>query len=147
MLKLLIYFVVFGCLGTTTEVFFTAISNNISQFRSTKNIDARLLGESYVWMFFIYGSAGILFHLFFPIIGDYPIIVRLLTYTIGIFAVEFFTGWLIEKITGACPWHYYHKWAVKGYIRLDYAPLWLGFGFVLEQVFLLLESLRFVGMS
>jgi len=43
--------------------------------------------------------------------------------------------------TGRCPWHYDSRWAVHGYIRLDYAPFWLIFGFIIETVYLWLLSI------
>jgi len=41
-------------------------------------------------------------------------------------AVEYITGWILQKTTGSCPWDYsgYTKWHVRGLIRLDAFPVW-----------------------
>ena len=139
--KYIFLFAAFGCLGMTTEIFFTALSDLVSALRSNSRLDYRLKGHSYIWMFPIYGLAGILFPLTYDFIADLPLILRLIIYTTSIFTVEFITGWLLELCTGECPWKYDHKWAVKGYIRLDYAPFWMIFGFGIESAYLFLSSL------
>lgn len=138
--KYLFFFAAFGCLGMTTEIFFTALSDAVTALRSRSRLDYGLQGHSYIWMFPIYGLAGILFPLAYAWIADFPLLVRLLIYVLGIFAVEFITGWLLELCTGKCPWKYDTKWAVKGFIRLDYAPFWFVFGWIIESVYLFLAN-------
>lgn len=136
----LIQFVAFGCLGTTTEIWFTAFRRAIDRWSQADSIDLSLAGHSYVWMFPIYGSAALLFPLFFPLIARRPIILRLLIYMVGIFVVEYVAGAVLDSTTGRCPWHYESRWAISGYIRLDYGPFWMVFGYGIERVFLLLNS-------
>jgi uncharacterized membrane protein len=55
-------------------------------------------------------------------------------YMIGFFAIEYFSGWLLKRLTGSCPWDYaaWSRFSVHGYIRLDYAPIWFSIGLALE---------------
>lgn len=131
----LIHFLIFGCLGITVEIFFTAIIDWLNKEGSLK-----LEGYSYVWMFPIYGLAAFAMSFVWGWLLALPIFLRILLYVLGIFAIEFVAGWLLERIIGKCPWHYTSPWAVKGYIRLDYAPFWAIFGLLLEQTEQVLQS-------
>lgn len=139
MKKKLIQFISFGCLGTTTEIWFTAVVDNANRLGDGLPMDWSLGGNSYIWMFFIYGLAAPLFGFFYKWIKHFPLLIRLLIYTLGIFVVEFITGGLLDLITGSCPWEYTNKWNICGYIRLDYAPSWFIFGLILEKVYLYLN--------
>jgi len=59
--KLVFYMLFFICLGMTTEVFFTAISDFIAGEGSL-----RLMGHTYVWMAFIYALIPILMLNIYP---------------------------------------------------------------------------------
>jgi uncharacterized membrane protein len=63
-------------------------------------------------------------------------LVRGLIYLLGFFAVEYLSGWLLKRFTGSCPWDYskWTRWSVRGYIRLDYAPIWFLVGLGLEPI-------------
>ncbi len=138
MKETIFYFIAFGCLGITTEIFFTALSDVVLSIKNRKKINYSLTGHSYIWMFGIYGLVAIFLPPAYDFLANLPLLVRLLIYALAIFIVEFITGWLIEKITGKCPWHYDTTWAVKGYIRLDYLPFWMVFGWIIERVYLFL---------
>lgn len=44
-------------------------------------------------------------------------------------------GWGLRRATGRCPWdHSYARWNVDGLIRLDYFPVWVVLGFLLERL-------------
>ena len=134
-------FICFGCIGLTAEIFFTAISELVMQVYSSQPIDWSLTGQSYIWMFPIYGSIAFFLPVAQNLLDRYPLFTRLIGYTILIFTVEYFSGWLLDLTTGACPWEYSGQWAVHGYIRLDYAPIWLLFSYAIEQINELLERL------
>jgi len=52
-----------------------------------------------------------------------------------ILSIEYFTGYFLDYLVGACPWDYTgNSLSVKGYIRLDYAPVWFGAGLLFEQI-------------
>lgn len=137
MKKQIFLFVAFACIGITTEIFFTAICKNIETF---PQIDWSLSGQSYIWMFPIYGLAGWAFPWLYPIIQKYPLLLRLSIYGIGILIVEFIAGALLDFFTGRCPWEYEEGWHIMGYIRIDYFPLWALFGFMVEKIVLFLQS-------
>lgn len=126
MKKLLIQFVNCGILGWCIEILFTSIN-------SIKKREFKLIGNTSIWMFPIYGCLCLLspihclikkLHWFF----------RGLLYTIIIFTGEYFSGkWLRKK--NLCPWDYScSKWNVDKIIRLDYAPLWFLLGLFCERL-------------
>ena len=136
----LFLFVAFGCIGITTEIFFTAIVDAITAVQNSEPINWRLLGTSYIWMFPIYGLAGLAFPVLMGKIGKWPAWLRWAFYGVVILAVEFVTGWALDMATGRCPWEYTTGWHIMGYIRLDYYPLWVGFGIMIERIYLLLGN-------
>lgn len=134
--KLIFYILFFICFGITTEVFFTAITDFVAGEGSL-----RLMGHTYVWMAFIYALIPILFMNVYPKIAHFSLPIRLLIFVGVIYMIEFSAGFLLEQLTGSCPWEYTTGWHIMGYIRLDYALFWAGFGFLLERLFLFLEEL------
>lgn len=137
---MLIRFVVYGLLGWAMEIVWTATREKIKGIQT----GWRLQGTTYLWMFLIYGGALLL--LFEPVhnaLRDWPWPLRGLVYVAGIFAVEYATGWLLRRLTGACPWDYtgHSPWSIHGLIRLDYAPAWLVMGLAAEWVHDLLVEL------
>ncbi|GIV34444.1 MAG: hypothetical protein KatS3mg031_1979 [Chitinophagales bacterium] len=130
MSKYLFLFCATGCLGITAEIFFTAVYD-ILQGRA--EIPLMLKGQSYIWMFPIYGLAGILFPPIIKRLKEWHVLLRMCLYATGILAVEFITGWLLDITTGQCPWEYKEGWHVLGYIRIDYFPLWALFGLLVEK--------------
>lgn len=138
--NLLFLFAAFGCIGITTEIFFTAIVDAINAVQAGGSINWRLMGNSYIWMFPIYGIAGIALPLVYDKLQHWPGVARWALYGVAILAVEFVTGWLLDVTTGRCPWEYTKGWHIMGYIRLDFYPLWVGFGIMIERIYLLLRK-------
>jgi uncharacterized membrane protein len=136
----LFLFAAFGCIGITTEIFFTAIVDAITAVQLNEPINWRLLGMSYIWMFPIYGLAGIALPLLYGKIEQWPTLLRWAFYGVAILCVEFVAGWILDMATGRCPWEYTTGWHIMGYIRLDYYPLWVGFGIMIERIYLLLRQ-------
>ena len=137
--KHLFYAFFFICLGITTEVFFTATKALLEGF-AVGTPDWSLTGHTYVWMAFIYVLIPFLFGWGYSKVKHLPRIARLAIYTLFIFTIEFFSGWLLDLLTGQCPWEYTEGIHVWGYIRLDYTPFWLLFGFILEFLYDFLET-------
>lgn len=133
----LFLFCAMGCLGMTTEIFFTAFTG---LYNGT--MDIQMKGFSYIWMFPIYGLAGIAFPPILKLIGNWNVLLRMCVYAIGILAVEFATGWFLEVVTGQCPWEYKEGWHLMGYIRFDYFPFWALFGLMVELALKFLMRLR-----
>ena len=65
-------------------------------------------------------------------LARFPVMVRGIIYSCGIFFVEFLSGSFFQKLH-ICPWDYSHvPLQYKGVIRLDYAPLWFFTGLFFE---------------
>lgn len=137
MKKYIFFFIALACIGITTEIFFTAISDNVQLI---PDVDWALRGQSFIWMFPIYGIAGIAFPWIYPYIQKIPFIGRMAVYGIGILVVEFIAGALLDLITGRCPWEYNEGLHIMGYVRLDFFPLWALFGGMVEKIILFLEA-------
>jgi uncharacterized membrane protein len=137
----IIAFMLFGMLGVTVEVCYTAIVDLMDMWGS-ETLNFSLKGVSYIWMIPIYGSASFLFPLGYRIIKEWPRLLRYFMYALGILVVEFITGFALEQLTGRCPWEYQTGWHIAGYIRLDYLPLWMMFGAALEEFHRLVERLK-----
>jgi uncharacterized membrane protein len=136
-----IAFMLFGMLGVTVEVCYTAIVDLMDMWGS-ETMNLSLKGVSYIWMIPIYGSAAFLFPLGYNFIREWPRLLRYLMYAIGILVVEFMTGFALEQITGRCPWEYQTGWHIAGFVRLDYLPLWMIFGATLEEFHKLVSRLK-----
>ena len=121
-------FVLFGILGIFAEVLFTGVKQGLFK----KNM--LLEGTSYIWMFPIYGCAGVLVNFLYTMFSGYTILFRGLLYAVYILVGEFITGSFLKALLGRCPWHYTTRFAVKNVIRLDYLPVWFVFGLLIEKV-------------
>jgi len=135
-------FYLFGAAGICTEIFFTALQSLYSAYTEGGTPDWGLTGKSYIWMFPIYGSASIFLDLLMPYLSKIKFVFRLLFYPIGIFIVEYITGWLLDVTTGKCPWEYHSPYAIHGYINLAYTPLWMLFGIALELIYNTLQRFK-----
>lgn len=126
---MLIRFVLYGLGGWCGEVIFTALTDSLPKR------DWRLVGTTYLWMFPIYGSLVVFYEPVHNLIRDYPVLIRALIWSLGFTTVELISGWLIEKITGSCPWDYTGKrFAINPYIRWDFFLVWALIGLALEPV-------------
>ncbi len=140
-MKLFFLFCAFGCLGVTVEVFFTALSELFDK-RSSIQTKTRLMGHSYIWMFPIYGGGVLLLSPLQSYLSAEHVLLRLCVYTFALFIIEYMMGYLLEKVTGRCPWKYQSGLHVHGFIRLDYAPLWMGFCWLIETIYVFLNHLK-----
>ncbi len=117
--ELLKTFLKFATFGMASEVVFIAGVRIKDSIKNKTKINTELQGYSYVWMIPIYGSVTFLGPYVIEPLQVYPLIGRLLFYTLIIFIVEYITGWIIRKLTGRCPWHYDKGWQIHNLIRLD----------------------------
>ena len=82
-------------------------------------------------MFPVYGLAALIRPAYYKL-ARFPVMVRGIIYSCGIFFVEFLSGSFFQKLH-ICPWDYSHvPLQYKGVIRLDYAPLWFFTGLFFE---------------
>jgi uncharacterized membrane protein len=134
-MEYLISFIKFATFGVTSEIVFTAIADNVNRKKAGEKWQWRLMGHSYIWMIPIYGSIAFFAPLLFDPMKDVFILFRLFAYSIIILIVEYITGWIIQKISGRCPWHYETGWHLHGLIRFDYIPFWMFFSFLIEFLY------------
>ena len=115
-----------GVFGWCLEILWTSLD-------SLRRGEFKLMGQSSIWMFPIYGMAAVirpLSVLFAPL----GVIKRGLIYMSGIFSMEYLTGSFLQK-RGICPRDYSDaKLNYRGLIRLDYAPLWFLTGLFYEKI-------------
>lgn len=121
-------FLLFGILGWCAEILWTGFCSLLAG-------DGALTAQTYLWMFPIYGLAGVAAPWFLVFRRYCPLWQRAGFYVFAIFTVEFLSGWLLQALTGVCPWDYGDvRFSVMGFIRLDYAPLWAVLGLFFEEV-------------
>ena len=121
-------FMIFGVLGWCAEILWTGFCSLLAG-------DHALTAQTYLWMFPIYGLAGLFSPIFLLFRQHCPRWQRAGVYVLAIFTVEFLTGFLLQMLTGTCPWDYGDGFfSVRGFIRLDYAPLWAILGLFFEEV-------------
>lgn len=119
-------FLICGLTGWCMEILFTSAGCFIRK-------DKRLIGQTSVWMFPIYGMAACIAPIYKKIKGKSAIF-RGTLYTLGIFSFEYLSGTLLKK-HHLCPWDYSDAKAnIDGVIRLDYAPFWMAAGLLFEQI-------------
>lgn len=115
-------------IGWTMEILWTGLH----AFRVR---DPKLIGNSSLWMFPIYGSAAFLSPVMQKL-KDRPLLPRGIVYMSCIFLCEYVSGTLLKR-RGMCPWDYSRTpWQLNGVIRLDYAPVWFLVGLLYERLLL-----------
>jgi len=126
-------FVIYGMVGLCMEVFWTGMA-------SLLNGNLRLIGQSNIWMFFIYGMAIFLepIHI---LLKDWPVVLRGGVYTVLIFIIEYLTGWLLQLLIGICPWCYVDSLNINNLITFRYIPIWFIVGLVFEKLHYFLSRL------
>jgi uncharacterized membrane protein len=127
-LELMRRFLGYGLAGWGLEVLFTSLGD------SDGKRDRRLRGHSYLWMLPIYGAGGFLLerlHQALRMRGSSRWS-RSLAYMAGIYAIEFGSGALLNRLLGDVPWRYTRGLNLRGYVRLDYAPFWYVCGLLFE---------------
>ena len=132
--------IVFASFGIAVEVIFTAAMSVVNQAPLCDKPLIALAGHSYVWMALIYGLIPVLGVLFYNRVKDWRIWFRLPLYVVIIYIVEFTSGYLLQVITGRCPWYYTSGINIMGLIRLDYFPAWLLFVWLVERLYLFMDK-------
>ena len=119
-------FFVCGLTGWCLEIIFTSLG-------AIKKRDLRLIGNTSIWMFPIYGMAALILPVYRHI-REKSMLFRGFIYSIGIFIFEYLSGTLLKK-HHLCPWDYSDAPTnINGVIRLDYAPVWMTAGLIFEQI-------------
>ena len=115
-----------GLTGWCIEIIFTSLG-------SLRRRDMRLVGNTSIWMFPIYGCAAFLSPIS-RLLHKKSLWVRGFTYMSLIFSAEYLTGSLLKR-HNLCPWSYHRsRFNIGSLIRLDYAPFWFGAGLLFERI-------------
>ena len=119
-------FLICGLTGWCMEIIFTSLG-------AFQKNDLRLIGQTSLWMFPIYGLAALI-NPVYKQIKKLPLFLRGIIYSIGIFTCEYLSGSLLKKLN-LCPWDYSSSPTnINGVIRLDYAPFWILAGLLFEHI-------------
>lgn len=119
-------FLICGTLGWCMEILWTG-------FNSLRKKELKLIGNTSIWMFPIYGMAAFLSPIC-RLLRNKNTFIRGGIYTIFIFTTEFLSGSLLKKYN-LCPWNYSKsRFQIKEVIRMDYAPLWFCTGLFFEKI-------------
>ena len=117
-------FIKCGLIGWGMESLWTGLGSLIHG-------DGKLMGQSSLWMFPIYGMAALILPAY-QFLKPLNIVLRGLIYMVCIFTAEYLTGFFLRSLN-LCPWDYsLEPWNINGLIRLDYAPLWFLAGLFFE---------------
>lgn len=115
-----------GITGWCLEILWTSLNSLLRG-------EYKLMGQSSIWMFPIYGMAAVIRPVS-KLFSGKNVLTRGLIYMNGIFSMEYLTGTLLKK-KGICPWDYSDaKMNYQGVIRLDYAPVWFFTGLFYEKL-------------
>lgn len=140
------HFLIYGVFGWCAEILWTACHDFITGYRVDPADPSvrvplspperwRLTGQTYLWMFPLYGAGGLLFEPIHNALRHHPWPLRGLVWMVLIFLIEYLSGWLLRRLTGRCPWDYACvSTNIHGLVRLDYAPVWFIFGLLLEHL-------------
>ena len=109
-------FFICGLTGWCIEIIFTSLGAFLQG-------DLRLIGQTSLWMFPIYGLAAFIKPLY-EVIKKLPLLLRGCIYSFCILICEYISGMLLKK-HHLCPWDYSNSPTnINGVIRLDYAAFW-----------------------
>ena len=122
------HYLIYGVAGLLIEIFWTGMGSLISG-------NYALTGQTYLWMFFIYGLAVFLEPIH-DLIRSKSILIRGFIWITLIYFIEFSTGLLLRLFIGYCPWDYSNATTLTlwGLIRFDYAPAWFIAGIMFEKL-------------
>jgi hypothetical protein len=127
-------FLTYGAMGMIIEVVTTGSTAAVIQR------DRAATGKTYLWMLPIYGLGGLLLERISDLVHArrWSRTARALAYLPAIYGLEAASGAALRCLIRRCPWDYTGKrLALRGLVRLDYAPLWLGVAYLFEPVRLL----------
>ncbi len=118
---------IYTAAGFASEVVFSAVHDMIRgrplRFRTSP------------WMLPIYSLILPLYEPLHDRLRDRPPPARAAAYGAGFLAVEYTSGWILKRLTGAIPWDYAEaRFGVHDLVRLDYLPWWATVGLALEHL-------------
>ena len=114
-----------GILAWCFEILYTSL-------RMLQRRNYRLQGNTYIWMFPIYGCAAFLRPLN-KVMHHFSVFFRGIVYALLIYTGEYFSGKFLDK-KQMIPWNYDRaRLRICRYIRLDFFPFWFLVGLIFEH--------------
>ena len=130
-------FFICGLAGWCMEIVFTSFGTFLHG--DPRLGDPRLLGQTSLWMFPIYGMAALIDPIYEKI-KYWPFLLRGCFYATSIMLGEFLSGSLL-RFLGVCPWDYSGTpYNIAGIVRLDYFPFWVVAGLAFEVLLRFLDD-------
>lgn len=120
-------FALYGCAGWVLEVLFTGTKAALSR-------DKKLAARTYLWMHPIYGAAALALEAVHRKLAHRSRLTRAAASLGVIYATEYTSGAVLQRVLGDCPWKYREGVHLHGLVRLDYAPFWLAAALGFEWV-------------
>lgn len=132
LVKMLFHFLIYGALGWCAEIVWTAVTRKISGHAR----DWRLIGETSLWVFPLYGSIAIWYEPLHDALRAQFVLFRALVYLACAWIIEYAGGWLIWRATSLRPWDYSNArgGSLNGLIRWNFVFVWTLVGLGLEFV-------------
>jgi uncharacterized membrane protein len=129
---MLFRFLVYGALGWSSEIIWTAARKKFTGATQ----DWLLMGETSLWAFPLYGLIAFLFEPLHDLLRPDNVLVRAAVYLVGFWLVEYVGGWVIWKLAGSKPWDYRKSpgGSLSGLIRWNFVLVWPWVGLALEPV-------------
>ena len=90
-----------------------------------------MMGKTSLLMFPVYGLAALIRPAYYKL-ARFPVMVRGIIYSCGIFFVEFLSGYFFRSFASVPGIILTFRFSIEGVIRLDYAPLWFFTGLFFE---------------
>jgi hypothetical protein len=120
--------VFFACLGVTTEVCFSALSDLL--FASS----TALKGHTYMWVLPLYALIPIVSPYFKRLTTTFSLLEKYGAAGLIFITIEFAGAAVLHLVLGHCPWEYQHGIHLFGFTRLDYYPFWVCAAIVAEHL-------------
>jgi len=138
--ELWLSFVLYAGAGLLFEALFSGVFIQVERVLRGEKIDWDLPCKTYLWSILVYGlSAAVSFTLAYRCLGgffDLHWALRGATYVLGIYLWEYFWGFLIETLTGKCPWRYRDTpRRIWRYVSPLFVPVWFGVGLMMEALY------------
>lgn len=128
--------VMFATIGIATDSLFNGLHQALNSLRACERPDFKLPAKSSLWALVVYGLVPtIFFGTCWYYIQETHWIARGFIYMVIIHLTELIWGTILAKYD-LCTWNYKDaRWNVGRYTRLDWAPFWFAYGFVLETAY------------
>ena len=86
-----------------------------------------------LWVGGVYAIGGLAVHGLALVLAGEPLALRVVAYTLAIYAIEGGAGAAVLRATGRRLWLYTDPWSIGGLVTLKYLPAWVALAFAVER--------------